>query len=343
MAKININTQLFKLNREFIGLESVKKKILVRSHIDTLKTSVISKRDLNLLPESEKIFISKWETQNPIIEEIEVPVINSNPEKENLMKKHRYIVVDGIVEYSYRTKTDSSGKLLPKSERTHTDNVKTIFFENTNEVYAIVYTGYYPNITRIKRIIGENNLDYTSSNYLISSDMFTWMFFKFSVFEGMLDCNLQLKNIAGFMGNITDEHNVFKGESQQTSELIITKAFISNGEQIKDLIVRIKDEVVDATLRINEFSNLNLNVRQSEIVGFFIGEDKNYFIPLYTYIYLIPKMLYLYNLDSDEFLKNDMKNFSAKIGEDVILSIIQKNGLKLESLIEKLKTESVVV
>ena len=44
-------------------------------------------------------------------------------------------------------------------------------------------------------------------------------------------------NISGFIGNIGDEQNIFKGTSDQTSELIITKAFISNGETLKQLLL----------------------------------------------------------------------------------------------------------
>lgn len=341
MAKTNINTQLFKLISDFNTIESVTSRILSKSHIDTLRTSLVDKETLDRLPESEKSFISKWGTNNPVIEEIEVSDV-SNDTEPGAMKTHRYIVVDAIVEYSQRTKTDSSGKLLPKIERTNIDHVKTIFFEFENEIYMIIYTSYYPNINRIKKIVGDDSLESRASKYSIDSDMFTWLFFKFSVFDGVLDEKLKLQNIAGFMGNITDEHNVFKGESEQTSELIITKAFISNGEQIRDLIIRIEDEVVDATVRINDCSSLNLNTKQSSILGFFIGEEKKYFIPLYTYVYLIPKLQHLYKLDSEEFLKNDMKNFSAKIGEDVIISIIQKNNLDFDSILEKIKSEILV-
>ena len=61
--------------------------------------------------------------------------------------------------------------------------------------------------------------------------------FKFTQNKGSLADGLKLMNISGFIGNIGDEQNIFKGTSDQTSELIITKAFISNGETLKQLLL----------------------------------------------------------------------------------------------------------
>lgn len=57
-------------------------------------------------------------------------------------------------------------------------------------------------------------------------------------------------NISGFIGNIGDEQNIFKGTSDQTSELIITKAFISNGETLKTITARLKNKDIDIVLQL---------------------------------------------------------------------------------------------
>ena len=44
------------------------------------------------------------------------------------------------------------------------------------------------------------------------------------------------------MGNVADEQNIIKGISEQTSELTVTKAFISNGESLKNVTARIRKE-----------------------------------------------------------------------------------------------------
>ncbi len=57
--------------------------------------------------------------------------------------------------------------------------------------------------------------------------------------------------ISGFIGNTTDEYNVFKGISDQALELIITKAFISNGVILRTLTARLRNEDIDIDFGID--------------------------------------------------------------------------------------------
>ncbi|TWW12294.1 hypothetical protein LABALGNA3A7_16430 [Dellaglioa algida] len=334
MTKKSINTRLMKLTSKFNSIDQVKSIILNKRHESSLNLKKDKQNLLTTLGSDEKSFLSMWSTNNPNIEEIYIPnIVDGETESNRLVRK--YAVLEAIVEYSKNKKFDSEGMLLPKIERTNIDKIKIIFFEYNNQVFVIIYSNYDPNIYRVKKILGEENIDEDHDGYKISSDMFTWMFFKYSSFAGILDQTLKIKNIAGFMGNISDEHNVFRGDSEQTSELIMTKAFISNGEKIKNLIVRAVDEMIDGTLRIDEYSNINMNINMSEIRGQFIAEDKEFFIPLYSYLYLIPRMIYLYKIDSKTFIETDKKNFSAKIGEEVILSILEKNNIDIGLISKK--------
>lgn len=330
MAKTSIPTYLVKLTDEFTTLQDVINKVLTRQTKDHLKISKISKSELDRLPESEKVFISKWQYEGPSVEEIKLTSFR-NPKDIDVIN---FLVVSAKLQYSRQRKTEN-GVLLPKKDRTNDDYIDTIFFEFENRVYNIVLCGYEPNVKRVRNLISESNISDDNKRFELSPDIFTWLFYKFSTFSGSLSDNLLIENIGGFMGNITDEHNVFKGESAHTSDLIITKAFISNGEKIKDMILRLKDDHADITFKIHETVKSNINLSQSEIVGFMTGKDKTYFLPLYMYLYLIPKILVLYELDSAEFLENTMNDFSAKIGEEVILSIAKQNNLNLEDIIER--------
>ena len=50
---------------------------------------------------------------------------------------------------------------------------------------------------------------------------------------------------------MADEQNIIKGISEQTSELTVTKAFISNGESLKNVTARIrKENEVDIVLEL---------------------------------------------------------------------------------------------
>lgn len=55
-----------------------------------------------------------------------------------------------------------------------------------------------------------------------------------------LNDKLTIENISGFEGIITDDTNTIIGDSKQTTDLIATKAFISNGGDLKKYIYRSK-------------------------------------------------------------------------------------------------------
>ncbi|OUK18739.1 hypothetical protein BU181_16480, partial [Enterococcus faecium] len=66
------------------------------------------------------------------------------------------------------------------------------------------------------------------------------------------------------MGNVADEQNIIKGISEQTSELTVTKAFISNGESLKNVTARIrKENEVDIVFGIDHECNSVIYVTQS--------------------------------------------------------------------------------
>lgn len=139
-------------------------------------------------------------------------------------------------------------------------------------------------------------------------------------------------NIGGFIGNTADEHNVFKGISDQTSELIITKAFISNGEILRTITARLRNEDIDIVFAIDYESNTQIYVSQSQKLKLLDAEDNDIFFIIYLYSHLIPKLKSLYDKASERFLSTEKNQFSEKIGLEVIKSIISKNSLSLDDV-----------
>jgi len=162
--------------------------------------------------------------------------------------------------------------------------------------------------------------------------MFNWLFYVYTERDGALNQDTQLENITGFVGNVTDDANIFTGESYHTTELVVTKAFISNGGELKKIQLRVRDRDADITCMVNEHSAVVLSSNLSYKLRILDSTEKSTFLLLYLYAYLILKLKQLYNDESEKFINEDNPNFSRKIGIDVIKSIVEKNNITMKDI-----------
>ena len=116
----------------------------------------------------------------------------------------------------------------------------------------------------------------------------------------------------------------------KTTELIVTKAFISNGGELEKITLRVRNTDADITCMINENSDVVINCNLSYKLRIMDNMDKSTFLLLYLYGYLILRLKQLYSNESDKFINEDNPNFSKKIGIDVIKSIVEKNNIMLK-------------
>lgn len=248
------------------------------------------------MDDAEKYFIYSWVEVGPI-EEVTMPKVAIDEAGEGSSEEIiRFQRVTANVEYSKKKKKDSNGHFLPKDERVNNTDVELIFFELDGKVYVLILTSNEYNISRVKALIGEQNISGTSLDYSLEADIFNWLFYVFNEREGVLDEELQLENISGFMGNVTDDANVFTGTSIQTTELIVTKAFISNGGVLKNITLRVRDNCADITCMINEKSTSIIYCNISSKLTILDTIDKSLFLSIYLYGFLLLKLKVLYNV-----------------------------------------------
>lgn len=328
MTSSKITCKLFKLTG-INSLDDVKINILKRSFIDPL---LITKRDAELissLSDDEKNFYFTWgEISEP--NELKLQTTDDNEEKKEICVE--YLIATANIEYPKRRKRDSNGSILPKAQRVNYTQIVTYFLSFNNSVHLIICSSNYAHQERVRKLVGTSFIANSDKEYEIPSDLFNWLFFQYIENNGSLGDGLNLMNISGFIGNTADEHNIFKGISDQTSELIITKAFISNGEILRTITARLRNEDIDIVFAIDYESNTQIYVNQSEKLKLLEAEDNDTFFIIYLYSHLIPKLKSLYNEASEQFLSNEKKQFSEKIGLEVIKSIINKNSLSLEDV-----------
>lgn len=328
MGSSKITCKLFKLTG-FAGLNDVRNNLLKGSYADPLKISARDSEKAKLLTNEERNFYFTWEEVSKL-NEIVFSESNGDEETENV--EYFFAVAD--IEYPTRKKKDSKRNFLPKEERVNHAQITTYFFCMNNTVYLIICSSITIHVNRVKKLVGLQHISRLEEEYEIPPDLFNWLFFKYIQNNGTLDNSLKLMNISGFIGNTGDEHNIFKSSSDQTSELIITKAFISNGETLRTITTRLRNESVDIIFTIDDHSNTQIYTNQSKKLKLFEAESDNNFYIIYLYSKLIPKLKALYNEASKQFIENEKNQFSLRIGLEVIESIINKNHLSREDVLE---------
>lgn len=304
-------------------------RIFSRRHNELLSHSLNDADQVSRMSENEKYFVYSWKEIKEA-EEISLPKVsidNENPEETLEVTFYQKAIAN--LEYTKRKKKDGVGNFLPKADRLNEIDIDTIFFEKDNKVYVLINSSNEVYINRLKKLIGLSNISSENEAYSLDVDLFNWLIYVYTEQSGNLTEDTVLENISGFEGNVTDDANVFTGASQQTTELVVTKAFISNGGVLRKITVRVRDTDIDIICMINESSNVVIYCTNSSKLRVMEPLDKPTFLQLYLYGYLILKLKQLYSIEAENFVEEVSPRFSKKIGIEVIKSIVEKNDITL--------------
>ncbi|GEK89985.1 hypothetical protein SAMN04488100_13128 [Alkalibacterium putridalgicola] len=313
---------LLKLNNDFKNLESVKENIFSRTYVEPLSVKSIPEDTSD-----EKNFFSKWtnitEIENINFDETEIAL--------------SYVKATALCEYSTRRVFDeATGELLPKEERLNTSNIDVIFVNEEDDLYIIIFSIGFYDLRRVTRLIGEKYIEPLTSKHQTKSDLFHWLFYR-QIKENLnLSDDITLDNINGFTGTVINEENLFEGTSIQTTELIITKAFITNGYPITSIKIDLQMSLASVSFYLNEISNgkeLKIVVQKNSTVPTIMNaEDIEYQLPIYVFFYLIPEIISLYKKEEVEFLSKERTSFLSEIGVEVIKTIMAKNSIEIDDI-----------
>ncbi|MGF2048992.1 hypothetical protein ACQUET_09720 [Lactococcus lactis] len=313
---------LIQLTKDINSITDVRKKILVKNYKKPFKLHLPDD-----MPISEANLEYKWQ------------YVSKNEERNTFVQlKSEIISIKAIanLEYSKRIKAqDAFGNYLPKEERTGSENVDVQFISFKNRWYCIAFTNDEAPIDRIKKLIGEHYIADLSSEYQIDSDFLHWIFYRYITKRKELSDNISLSNINEFSGTIVNDENKFRGISDQTADLIITRAFIANQGSLATTNVTLKMLEGMAEFYLNKVSNkADLKIRvgkKSTITPILSSDDLEYTLPIYIYFYLIPVMMKFYKDDQKDFHERD-HDFRQQISLEVIRSIMIKNDITLDKI-----------
>lgn len=331
-----IMAQLLRLNEKFNSLDVVKEKLLPLTHIKSVNS--LSVEELNDLPEDDRVYISKWLTNDHHLAEIRSysPTESCSNSTESEI---RYMVGRAYIEYRRNKQRDSMGNLLPKTDRINLVEIDVIFFERDSGIDAIICTPDN-HINKVKALISDENICKGYSKNNINSDEFYWLYYRYSTKKKVLNNDISLINITSFTGNIFDEHHTIYGKSDNTTDLIVTKAFVCSGSNpFTNMKISIAFGLTLIDFLVNRESDIRIDV-ESNIPQELADMDKEIALPLYLLSYLLPKIRELYINDAFTDDLNIKIDFSKMLGLEVIKAIMTHNDINAEELASD--TESMI-
>ncbi|NUG66648.1 hypothetical protein GYU96_02100 [Lactobacillus mellis] len=312
---------LLKINTKTHDLKKFTNEIFSKEYKEPMKKEsgiVFDKND------EETFFLSRWED----FSKAEHICINQ--------KQFEYREATAVCEYSKKAYKDSKNNVLPKSERLNIQRTNVLFVNDHGNTYMIVYTFDIYDLKRIEKlansggqIVGDEKLE---SIHKIRSDMFIWLFYKYINGNSKIGKNIRIRNITGFTGNILSDENKFKGDSETTANLSITKAFLAYRYDITSLKIDVESVNGAATsfyIAENRFyKNLRVLVKSgSETNLQHINNNIYDIMPIYLYFYLIPEIKKNYDNQKVNFKKNK-DAFLSDLGVEAIKRIKIINNIK---------------
>lgn len=283
------------------------------------------------LSESEKSYIRKWDSIGSILE------VGFQDYKTNDTLLTNYVKCVAMVEYHTKKIKNDDGEYFPKQDRLRIDYITCYFFESNSEVYGLILTSNNYNKERTKKLlehsIRPNKVNPEPEAFSLSDDIFNWIFYLSQSKKGVIFPDMVIKNIYGFVGNVANEYNVIQGTSAQTLDLIVTKAFVSNGGILKTITFQLRDEKnAEIFCSIDTCSKAVINISDSAKLLLFDTVDNSEFFLLYLYCYLIKVLKDNYIKEANSFKDSKEKKFKKQIGIEVIDSIIRENHIDRSTL-----------
>lgn len=306
---------LFKLNYQCTDFEKETNKILSTEYKNPLKRAKEIKFDES---NYETYFLYNWQN----ISDVSHIMVNDE------MLKFRKCTA--VCEFSTRKIKDDNGKLLPKAARLNTEETDVIFVQKDQCLYLIIYSFDGSIINRIMNLIKTSNFDKLPEQYTIETDMFTWLFYKYIKNDFCIGSNITIENITGFKGNVLTDDNLFKGDSESTADLLITKAFLALKNPITSIKIDVKANCSFTSFFISKNetpSDLRIIAGKGSETEFLLkAEDICDLMPIYIYFQLVPKIYKMYKQEKRDFIDHKKKKFLSDLSLQVIKELEYRNS-----------------
>ncbi|EEI20377.1 hypothetical protein G8J22_00574 [Lentilactobacillus hilgardii] len=233
------------------------------------------------------------------------------------------------IEFPRRVKFGRDGQPLDRKDRINVNHPYIILFRKNEDIYMGIITSYSPDINRVEKLFGEERVEQLGASQYLTDSFFVWIYYHYSKGIKIMD-DLTLNNITGFTGIVSDPSNTFSGDSDNTANLIITKAFVSNKNPLKSLKLDVNSNYLLTLLILTEKRDISIDIHKTTVLLQTNSESEELLAISYVYVYLLPRLLLCYK--KEENFKRENNDFSREIGIDVINSIVQRNNISLKEV-----------
>lgn len=314
---------LIKVVSDIRSLHDVKKVILTNE-----KKEPFMFKGMKFNPDNEETyFLYRWNFKSKHEENLMVNLNGTNIE---------YLKATAQCEYSKRTKLGNDKKLLLKADRLNLQETDVLFMCVGNDVYAVIFSFDDYELRRVKKLIGNSNIEPLNSEYQITSDIFLWLFYKYISEDTSIGSYIEIQGITSFTGNVLTDENRFAGDSGTIPELIITKAFLANNYPITSIKVDLNVDDVSTAFYISQTSIANelrvMVLRGSETNILLDSGDIHDVMPIYIFCNIIPEIFEQYIEGKETFEKDNKDEFLSKLGIEVIKQILARNNLTIDDI-----------
>lgn len=310
---------IIQLSSDIASLDDLKSRILSKKHKEPLVAKNVQYDSKN--PES--YFEYKW-TNIEDLNRIQTPS----------GKWLSYIKATANCEYSRKKLYDDQRNLLPKPRRLNVDEISTLFVNKNSRVYAIIFTNDDMSLTRVRALIRNENIVSLDQDWNITSGLFGWMFYKYSLSE-KIGSTLEIQEISRFKGKILNDANRFSGKSKLMPDLLVTKAFLSNAYPLTSIGVSLFNDDIPSYIYVNQASNMELRVQIGPGSGanfMFSAEAAEIKVVLYVFFKVIPLIEFSYQNEKENYDKNEKKLFEKSQGIEVIRRIMKRNNISKDEI-----------
>lgn len=236
------------------------------------------------------------------------------------------------------------GKILPRDIRIHKSQSLVLFVEKMASIYCIIIGSktiegkIRSNLmkTSTKRIDPEwGKIEHENvAGYKFDRHFYYWLLKNKGNLIKVENRSLRLNDVKGFKSNTERTANSYTGEGSNIDSEIPLKSLVSMNEELVSLYV---DILVDNKLTYNFFLDYNgrLSIYKNAC-GEFATDDPKIIkieeIVLDIYFDIIPLLLKAFNIKNSSSWTDEESNFKKKLSVDVIIRLIQENGIKIEEI-----------
>ncbi|TPR50748.1 hypothetical protein [Apilactobacillus micheneri] len=241
---------------------------------------------------------------------------------------------------------DNHTKILSKEKRTKNYYTNVLFFSKNNKVYACILAKDKNIVNNVMSLINLTNINLSSSPLSTDERIIEWIFWRgmtnkklMEPSDSSFDERVEIDNLYSFKGNdeLGNGDDLISGKSPQVTDLDVTKAVLSLNDPLNAAMIALNWKGSELKFVYSMNGSVIISMNNS-----FLNSDismqstKNKYVDTYEKIIyivalIIPKLLDLFNSDSQKFI-TDFDEFKQTSAKYLIKKLMNVNNIDINDI-----------